>query len=113
MTATASYALPPGVASVPQAGTGLPGGLTPADTAGELCLLLKLRDVGRLYHAALPSRAVVSLPGVTVWITPHELYWQQDGQRMTCPVEGLPAAAGHLACLARQADPADAVGRAS
>ena len=79
------------------------GCFTPEDTMGHLCLLLALRDVGPVYHAAAGCRAVVSLPGATVWITPRELYWDQDGRRVTCPAGNVPDAAIHLTRLAQQA----------
>ncbi|HLI75346.1 MAG TPA: hypothetical protein VKV02_00250, partial [Acidobacteriaceae bacterium] len=106
MTApAASYALPPtpplppgvepGPVTVPAVSQD-PAGARPryvppdapgtlGEAAQHLCLLLGLRDVTRVIHNVLGDRAVVSLPGITVWLTRWELSWICGGVEETWP----------------------------
>jgi|SRR5579875_562551 len=120
---TAARFLPPGVAPEPVTLPGLPdpsvvrpyvpavpladdippdepgGYLIPGSTAWHLCRLLDLRGVTQVIHNGMGDRAVVSLRGITVWITPHALTWTHDGHDETWPAGDLPGAADHLASL--------------
>lgn len=78
----------------------------PGNAARQLRVLLAERGVERVYHSSHGDLAVVSLPGVTVWIGPHHLSWPSAQPPGEWPPDDLPGAADHLAQLVESQTPA-------
>lgn len=81
---------------------------TPGESARQLATQLAGHGLARVYVSALADLAVVSAPGVTVWVTHRAFSWTHHGQTGTWPTHNVPGAARRLAGLAH-GQPASAV----
>jgi hypothetical protein len=104
------FTLPPGPPRGPvtpsPALAGWPAGRRPKDIIADLAAQLRALGVAaRMYAAAGPDRAVLSLPQLTVWATRRSLYWTHHGQPVTWPAGDAIAAARHIAQLTRPSPP--------
>jgi len=102
-------ACPPPPAGAAPAGAAPPDpparALFPGNIARQLRVLLAERGVERVYHSSHADMAVVSLPGVTVWIGPHTLSWPHAEPPGDWPPGDLQGAADHLAHLVASLTP--------
>jgi hypothetical protein len=95
----------PGPITLPPPGPAHPGPppaarhLATRGTAAQLCRLLHGHGLTGLYSYVLGNVAVISLPHLTIWITPRILTWTHDGQKSTWPAHDTTSAARHLAHL--------------
>jgi hypothetical protein len=75
----------------------------PASTAAILAALLAQHGLTRIYIAACPATAVISVSAdLTAWTDGRIVWATRDGQRETWPAAD-PRAAARLAALARPA----------
>src|SRR5579875_4037214 len=98
--------LPPGPPRGPVLRAPAPGGWPPdrrpKDIIADLAAQLRALGVAaRMYAAAGPDRAVLSLPQLTIWATRRSLYWTQHGRAVTWPAGDAIAAARHIAQFTR------------
>jgi hypothetical protein len=78
----------------------------PRDIVADLAAQLRALGIAaRMYAAAGPDRAVLSLPQLTVWATGGSLYWTDHGQPVTWPAGDTAAAARHIAQLTQPSLP--------
>ncbi len=72
----------------------------PGDVVRDLVTLLRGHGLTRLYWSACSVRAVLSLPGVTVWCDGRFLAWWHEGTDTRWPAADTEGAARRLAELA-------------
>ena len=78
----------------------------PRDIVADLAAQLRaLGMTARMYAAADPDRAVLSLPQLTIWVTGRSLYWTHHGQPVTWPAGDTDTAARHITQLTRPSLP--------
>jgi hypothetical protein len=77
----------------------------PGDVIRDLVTLLGSHGLTRLYWSACSLRAVLSLPGITVWTDGRHLSWQHQGAPTTWPATATDQAARELAILSRRSRP--------
>jgi hypothetical protein len=85
---------------------GWPAGPPPKHTIADLAAQLRALGVtARMYTAAGPDRALLSLPQLTIWATRRSLYWTHHDQAVTWPAGDVITAARHIAQLTRPSLP--------
>jgi hypothetical protein len=78
----------------------------PRDIVADLAAQLRaLGMTARMYAAADPERAVLSLPQLTIWATGRSLYWTHHGQPVTWPAGDTDTAARRIIQLTRPSLP--------
>jgi hypothetical protein len=81
------------------------GPASPAVVAAALAGLLARHGLTRIYTAACPLFAVISVAGLTIWTNGLVLWWTVRGQPGTWPAADPDGAAAHLAQVAASTHP--------
>jgi hypothetical protein len=74
-----------------------------AAAARQLTQHLRASGHTRIYASTAPGRAVVSLPTLTIWITPTGLSWTRNGEATTWPAHDPGGAARHITQMTQPA----------